>query len=109
MALQPKLLIADEITSALDVTTQAQILDLLGRLQRQRGLTLLYITHDLSVVSSFCRRVYVFKDGRIVESGATGQVLGAPREAYTRELVASLSRLRSNLHQQPVPADAHAT
>ena len=109
LALQPKLLIADEITSALDVTTQAQILDLLGRLQRQRGLTLLYITHDLSVVSSFCRRVYVFKDGRIVESGATGQVLGAPREAYTRELVASLSRLRSNLHQQPVPADAHAT
>jgi peptide/nickel transport system ATP-binding protein len=93
LALKPRLLIADEITSALDVTTQAQILELLARLQRERELTLLYISHDLSVVSSFCRRVYVFRTGRIVETGAAQEVLTHPREAYTQELVASLHRL----------------
>jgi len=93
LALKPRLLIADEITSALDVTTQAQILELLARLQRERELTLLYISHDLSVVSSFCQRVYVFRNGRIVETGQAQEVLTRPREAYTQELVASLHRL----------------
>ncbi len=93
LALQPEILIADEITSALDVTTQAQILELLVRLQRERSLTLLYISHDLSVVSSFCQRVYVFKAGRVVESGPARQVLTAPQAPYTRELVNSLTQL----------------
>ena len=93
LALKPELLIADEITSALDVTTQAQILELLGRLQRERSLTLLYISHDLAVVSSFCRRVYVFRAGKVVETGEAAAVLADPREAYTRELVASMHRL----------------
>ncbi len=93
LALEPQLLIADEITSALDVTTQAQILELLLRLQRERALTLLYISHDLSVVSSICQRVYVFKAGRIVENGPAGQVLSVPQHPYTQELVASLARL----------------
>ncbi len=93
LALKPEILIADEITSALDVTTQAQILDLLARLQRERKLTLLYISHDLSVVSSFCQRVYVFRAGRIVEHGDAADVLGNPREAYTQQLVASIHRL----------------
>ena len=93
LALKPEILIADEITSALDVTTQAQILDLLARLQRERRLTLLYISHDLSVVSSFCQRVYVFRSGKIVESGSAADVLGNPREAYTQQLVASIHRL----------------
>jgi peptide/nickel transport system ATP-binding protein len=93
LALKPRLLIADEITSALDVTTQAQILELLARLQRERELTLLYISHDLSVVSSFCQRVYVFRNGKIVEAGLAREVLTKPREAYTQELVASLHRL----------------
>ncbi|MGO4832600.1 ABC transporter ATP-binding protein, partial [Rhizobiaceae sp. 2RAB30] len=93
LALQPEILIADEITSALDVTTQAQILELLVRLQRERSLTLLYISHDLSVVSSFCQRVYVFKAGRVVESGPARQVLSAPQAPYTRELVNSLTQL----------------
>lgn len=93
LALKPQLLIADEITSALDVTTQAQILELLVRLQRERTLTLLYISHDLSVVSSLCQRVYVFKAGRIVEQGIARQVLSAPREPYTQALVGSLVRL----------------
>ncbi len=93
LALKPELLIADEITSALDVTTQAQILELLARLQRERKLTMLYISHDLAVVSAFCQRVYVFRAGRIVEEGAAGDVLTRPREAYTQQLVASLLRL----------------
>ncbi|CAG0977738.1 MAG: ABC transporter ATP-binding protein [Rhizobiaceae bacterium] len=93
LALEPQVLIADEITSALDVTTQAQILELLLRLQRERALTLLYISHDLSVVSSICQRVYVFKAGRIVEDGPARQVLSIPRHSYTQELVASLAQL----------------
>ncbi len=93
LALEPQLLIADEITSALDVTTQAQILELLLRLQRERALTLLYISHDLSVVSSICQRVYVFKAGRIVEDGPARQVLSVPQHPYTQELVASLAQL----------------
>jgi len=93
LALKPRLLIADEITSALDVTTQAQILELLKRLQREQGLTLLYISHDLSVVSSFCQRLYVFCNGKIVESGAAADVLGNPQQPYTRNLVASIPSL----------------
>ncbi len=95
LALKPQLLIADEITSALDVTTQAQILELLVRLQRERSLTLLYISHDLAVVSSLCQRVYVFKAGRVVEQGVARQVLSAPRDPYTQALVGSLARLPS--------------
>ena len=95
LALKPQLLIADEITSALDVTTQAQILELLMRLQRERALALLYISHDLSVVGSICKRVYVFKAGQVVETGPARQVLSAPRHAYTQELVGSLAHLPS--------------
>jgi peptide/nickel transport system ATP-binding protein len=90
LAVEPQVLIADEITSALDVTTQAQILDLLEGLRRERGLTLLYISHDLALVASLCRRVLVFQAGRIVESGATEEVLSRPREGYTQELLASV-------------------
>lgn len=93
LALKPELLIADEITSALDVTAQAQILELLARLQRERRLTLLYISHDLAVVSSFCQRVYVFRASKVVETGQATDVLVSPREDYTRQLVASLHRL----------------
>ncbi|MGN6306811.1 MAG: dipeptide ABC transporter ATP-binding protein [Mesorhizobium sp.] len=93
LALKPDLLIADEITSALDVTTQAQILELLVRLRKERALALLYISHDLSVVSSLCSRVYVFKSGRVVETGVARDVLSSPQHPYTRELVGSLSHL----------------
>ena len=93
LALKPQLLIADEITSALDVTTQAQILDLLVRLQRERDLSLLYISHDLAVVSALCQRVYVLKGGKLIEAGQAREVLTNPREPYTRELVASQCHL----------------
>ncbi|CAK7260624.1 MULTISPECIES: dipeptide ABC transporter ATP-binding protein [unclassified Shinella] len=104
LALKPQLLIADEITSALDVTTQAQILELLVRLQRERSLTLIYISHDLSVVSSLCQRVYVFKAGRVVEQGVAQQVLSRPQHPYTQALVGSLTRLpaQTGTISQPV-------
>jgi peptide/nickel transport system ATP-binding protein len=95
LAVEPRFLIADEITSALDVTTQAQILKLLDRLRRERGLTMLYVSHDLSVVSAFCQRVYVFKAGRIVEEGPAAKVMREPADAYTRELVRSIPRLEA--------------
>jgi peptide/nickel transport system ATP-binding protein len=83
---------------------------LLSRLQRERSLTLLYISHDLSVVSSFCRRVYVFKDGRIVETGSARQVLTHPDHPYTRELVESLTRLQPRQTQtHPAEDVAHAS
>jgi peptide/nickel transport system ATP-binding protein len=93
LALSPRLLIADEITSALDVTIQAQILDLLRRLQQSRGLTMVYISHDLAVVRAFCDRVAVLNSGEIVEMGDVGDVLTAPVHEYTRTLIAAAPSL----------------
>ncbi len=87
LIVQPRLLVLDEPTSALDVTIQKQVLALLQRLQREHGLAYLLITHDVEVVQAMAHRVMVMKDGRIVEQGPVEQVLGAPREAYTRQLV----------------------
>jgi microcin C transport system ATP-binding protein len=101
LAQNPDLLIADEPTTALDVTIQAQILALLKRLQRDLGLALLFITHDLSIVRAIADRVCVMKDGRIVEQGPVADVLGAPRAAYTRDLLAAQPR-----PAQPRPGDA---
>jgi peptide/nickel transport system ATP-binding protein len=103
LALSPQLLIADEITSALDVTIQAQILDLLRRLREEENLTILYISHDLAVVRTFCDRVAVFQAGRLVETGPVDAVLRNPREAYTRELIASAPKLGSAASVAPAP------
>jgi peptide/nickel transport system ATP-binding protein len=89
LALRPQLLIADEPTTALDVTTQAEILALLERLVRAEGMALLLITHDLAVVAGLADRIAVMHQGRIVEQGATRAVLGAPRHGYTRALMAA--------------------
>ncbi|WP_262379232.1 ABC transporter ATP-binding protein [Nonomuraea sp. PA05] len=83
----PELLIADEATTALDVTVQAEVLELLTELRRDRGLTLVVVSHDLAVVSQLCDTVHVFRDGGVVESGPTRQVLRAPAHPYTRELI----------------------
>ena len=87
IALDPALIIADEPTTALDVTVQAQILTLLGDLIREKQTSLILISHDLSVVSDVCERVVVMKDGRIVEHESTGEMLRAPTHPYTRQLL----------------------
>ena len=90
LACKPDLLIADEPTTALDVTVQAQILDLLMSLQSELGLTILFITHDLSVVAQTCDRVMVLYSGRLVESGPTRALLDTPAHPYTKGLLDSL-------------------
>ena len=90
LACRPKLLIADEPTTALDVTVQAGILRLLDRLRRESGLSVILITHDLGVMSSIADRVSVFYAGRIVEAGSVDELLAHPRHPYTRALLEAL-------------------
>ena len=89
LANNPDLLIADEPTTALDVTIEAQILDLLADLKRDSGLSMLFITHDLGVVRQIADRVLVMRQGELVEAGAAGDIFTAPREAYTKDLIAA--------------------
>ena len=87
---EPKLLLADEPTTALDVTIQAQILELLQRLNRERGMSILFISHNLNVVRNLCSRVAVMEKGLIVEQGDTEQVFREPRAPYTQRLIAAI-------------------
>jgi ABC-type glutathione transport system ATPase component len=84
----PKILVCDEIVSALDVETQARILQLLIRLQTDRGLSTLFISHDMNVVGALAHRIAVLKQGRLVEIGEAGIILAGGEHSYTRELVA---------------------
>jgi peptide/nickel transport system ATP-binding protein len=99
LALKPELLIADEPTTALDVTVQAQILKLLRELKDETGMGLLLITHDLGVVAETADRVVVMNRGKIVESGVTRQVFKAPAHAYTRRLIGAIPGLGA-LHER---------
>ncbi|KAA2252471.1 ABC transporter ATP-binding protein [Solihabitans fulvus] len=99
----PDLLIADEPTTALDVTVQAQILDLLGDLQREFDTAIILITHDLGVVANTAHEVLVMYAGRAVEHGATQQVLTRPRHPYTEGLLRSVPRLHSDVDEPLVP------
>ncbi len=92
IAAEPELLIADEATTALDVTVQAEVLELLARLRIGRGLTLIVVSHDLAVIAQVCDTVHVFRAGQIVESGPTRHVLRHPGHPYTRELIENHER-----------------
>ena len=109
LAGRPRLLIADEPTTALDVTVQAQILRLIRELQDEDGMAVLFITHDMGVVAETADRMAVMRDARIIESGTTEGVFAAPRAAYTRSLLAAVPRLgamRDSPHPAPFPAAA---
>lgn len=86
----PKILICDEITSALDVSVQAQVLELLTKMKKEFNISYIFITHDLALVSSFCDNIIVMKDGNIIEEGPTSKVINEPKYEYTKLLLKSI-------------------
>ncbi|MBQ7944100.1 MAG: ABC transporter ATP-binding protein [Lachnospiraceae bacterium] len=93
MICEPKLLIADEPTTALDVTIQLQIVKLLKRLNQEKNTSILFISHDLSLVKRLCDRIVVMQKGRIVETGTPQEIFEQPKEEYTKQLIAAIPRL----------------
>lgn len=92
MISEPRLLIADEPTTALDVTIQSQIVELLKKINRSRGTAILFISHDLSLVNTLCENVLVMKDGLVVETGKCSDIFNNPREEYTRGLISAIPK-----------------
>ena len=105
LACEPKLLIADEPTTALDVTIQAQILELMMELKDKLGMAIIMITHDLGVVASMCERIAVMYAGRIIEYGATDDIFYHPKHEYTKGLIRSIPRLDTKEHERLVPIE----
>ena len=105
LACEPKLLIADEPTTALDVTIQAQILELMMDLKEKLGMEIIMITHDLGVVASMCDRIAVMYAGRIVEYGTTDDIFYNPKHEYTKGLLKSIPRLDAKEHERLVPIE----
>ena len=105
LACEPKLLIADEPTTALDVTIQAQILELMRELKEKLGMAIIMITHDLGVVASMCDRIAVMYAGRIVEYGTTDDIFYNPKHEYTKGLLKSIPRLDAKEHERLVPIE----
>ncbi len=105
LACEPKLLIADEPTTALDVTIQAQILELMMELKDKLGMAIIMITHDLGVVASMCERIAVMYAGRIVEYGTTDDIFYHPKHQYTKGLIRSIPRLDTKEHERLIPIE----
>ena len=89
LAMEPKILVADEPVSALDVSVQSQVLDLLNQVKVQFGLAILFITHDLRVAAQVCDNILVMNQGEVVESGTTSEIYKSPQHAYTKALFAA--------------------
>lgn len=94
MAITPKLLIADEPTTALDVTIQMEIVQLLKEIRKKHNTSILFISHDLSLVSTLCDRVLVMQQGRVVENGSANDIFNNPKEEYTKKLIASIPQVK---------------
>lgn len=105
LACEPKLLIADEPTTALDVTIQAQILELMMELKDKLGMAIIMITHDLGVVANMCERIAVMYAGRIIEYGTTDDIFYHPKHEYTKGLIRSIPRLDTKEHERLVPIE----
>lgn len=93
IASSPRVLLCDEITSALDVSSQAQILELLSSLRAETGMSMIFVSHDIAVVSTLCDRIAVMRGGAIVEEGKTESILSAPQNEYTKELISSVMEI----------------
>lgn len=104
LACSPRLLIADEPTSSLDVTTQAEIVRLLSDLQKQAGLAMIFISHDLALVSLVAESILVLRDGRVIEHGDRDQVLNRPAHSYTRSVIESWERSQISIGARLAPA-----
>jgi len=105
LACEPKLLIADEPTTALDVTIQAQILELMLELKQKLGMAIILITHDLGVVAGMCDRIAVMYAGKVVESGTTDEIFYSPSHEYTKGLLLSVPNLNEKEHKRLVPIE----
>ncbi len=105
LACEPKLLIADEPTTALDVTIQAQILELMMKLKEELGMAIIMITHDLGVVASMCEKIAVMYAGKIIEYGTTDDIFYHPKHQYTKGLIRSIPRLDTKEHERLVPIE----
>lgn len=105
LACEPKLLIADEPTTALDVTIQAQILELMMDLKEKLGMAIIMITHDLGIVARMCEKIAVMYAGKIVEYGTTDEIFYEPKHEYTKGLLRSIPRLDSRDHERLVPIE----
>ncbi len=106
LACQPQLLLADEPTTSLDVTIQAQIMDLLRRINQDRGVAIVLVTHNLDLASEFCGRIAVMYAGRVVETGAVDDIIDSPRHPYTRGLLSCIPRISSRRTRiEPIPGN----
>ncbi|MCR3922001.1 MAG: ABC transporter ATP-binding protein [Firmicutes bacterium] len=105
LACEPKLLIADEPTTALDVTIQAQILELMGELRKKIGMSIIMITHDLGVVANMCEKIAVMYAGKIVEYGTADEIFYNPKHEYTKGLLLSIPKISATKHEKLIPID----
>ncbi|HID61880.1 MAG TPA: ABC transporter ATP-binding protein, partial [Anaerolineae bacterium] len=104
LSCEPKLLLADEPTTALDVTIQAQILELLDKISRERGMSIIIVTHNLGVVAEFCETIAIMYAGRIMEKGDIDEVTTDPKHPYTRGLLRCLPRIHARREKiEPIP------